>query len=228
MSEVIDFGINLWLSAPALLKGSLIVLAGWLSALIIRVIVKALLKLLRFDRFADKIGFSEFLNKGNAGYCPSGLVAALSFWLILALTFLMASRTLDFEVVNQLSDNILSALPSLFAAVFIIVVGVVILVFLANVVGTISKNAGWKHSRLLIKGVRYIGGLLIFILILDQVGLGQSLISSMFLIAFAALAFSLSLAFGLGCKDIARTAMISFLKAIIERDGSNGESDMEG
>jgi hypothetical protein len=61
-----------------------------------------------------------------------------------------------------------------------------------------------------------------------QVDLGRTLINSMVQILFAAVAFGLALAFGLGCKEIARDAATRWPQNLREKRRSDGRSDLEG
>jgi hypothetical protein len=47
-------------------------------------------------------------------------------------------------------------------------------------------------------------------------------------ILFAALVFGLALAFGLGCKDIARDAAMRFLQNLREKRRTDERADLEG
>ena len=76
--------------------------------------------------------------------------------------------------------------------------------------------------------VKIAGYILVAGLALTQVDLGRTLISTMVQILFAAVAFGLALAFGLGCKDLARDAASRWLQNLREKRRSDGRSDLEG
>jgi hypothetical protein len=65
-------------------------------------------------------------------------------------------------------------------------------------------------------------------LALDQLNLSRSLITTLFQILFAAAAFAAALAFGLGCKDLARDAMQRLLRNLREKERAEKGSDLEG
>ena len=50
----------------------------------------------------------------------------------------------------------------------------------------------------------------------------------MLLMLFGALVFGLALAFGLGCKDIARSSMERWLRELRERERMTKGTDLEG
>ena len=72
------------------------------------------------------------------------------------------------------------------------------------------------------------GYVLVVGIALEQIDLSRTMISAMLQILFAAVVFGLALAFGLGCKDLARDAAARFLQTLRERRRSDGRPDLEG
>jgi hypothetical protein len=217
MQSFLDFVMATWSGAPAIARGFAVLLVGWLGALLTKAIVRGLLALLRFDRFADKVGLGAFLEKGKVAYRPAKLVSVLFYWLALVMVFIIASRTLDIAAVNRITDSLVDALPSLFAGIFVIIIGIVIVTFLANVIETIARNAAIGDARAVARISRYIGFAAIFLLASDQLGLSQGLLTTFLVIAFAAIALAFAIAFGLGSVDLAREAMQNLLKTLHDR-----------
>ncbi|MBL8965465.1 MAG: hypothetical protein JNG85_00575 [Spirochaetaceae bacterium] len=217
MRDFFDFVAATWSGAPAMARGFAVLLAGWLGALLTKAIVRGLLALLRFDRFADKVGLGAFLEKGKVDYRPAKLVSVLSYWLAMVIVFVMASRTLDIAAVNRISDGIVDALPALFAGIFVTIIGLVIVTFLGNVIETIARNAAFGDARAVARIFRYIGFAAILILASDQLGLGKGLLSTFLVIGFAAISLAFAIAFGFGSVDLARETMQNLLKKLNER-----------
>lgn len=228
MNEYLELAESLWAGAPRALQAIAILAAGTFLAFLARKATHLFLRLARFDKFAERFGFAEFLRKGNAAYRPASLVGVVVFWIVMIATFLSVSRTLDIAAVNQLASSLGAAVPGVIAAAFIVFVGIVCVVFLGNVVETVSRNAAFRYGRLVASVVRYAGSLVLVLLVLDLVGLGQSLISFLVMIAFSAIALAFALAFGLGCKDLAREAMQEFFRNLREKEREKGKTDLEG
>ena len=72
------------------------------------------------------------------------------------------------------------------------------------------------------------GYLIVATMALEQIGLGQTIVSTLFILLFASLALALALAFGLGCKDMARKYMEDFIRNIQEKERMRHGSDLEG
>jgi hypothetical protein len=223
MNEIRSIFVSAWLAAPPLARGIALLVAGWIAALLVRSIILGVLTLLRFDRFAETVGLGEFLRNGRIGFRPARLLSVLSYRLILLVTFLVASRALDLAAVNAITDSLLAALPAIAAAIFITVIGLVVVGFLGNVIETIARNTALTNVKAVVNTFRYIGYTVILLLASDQLGFGKSLLSSLLLIAFAATALGFAIAFGLGSVEIARKTMEGFLINL----GKRGESESE-
>lgn len=213
---------------PPIAGAFLTFVIGWIFARFSRFLVPKLLSLLRFDRFSDKTGITGFLKKGNVEHSPSRLVGLLLYWLIMIIILSNTVARLDYVAASSISTWISSALPRSIAAFIIVVIGIVVVIFLSNFFITIAKNAA-IHSPILIgKAIRYIGFIVVATMALDQLGLGQTIVSTIFILLFAAVAFGLALAFGLGCKDLAKKYMEDFIRNVQEKGRVKRGTDLEG
>lgn len=228
MNEVLDFLQKGWAGFPTWFQALLVLLCGVAGAFLGRFLVSAFLKLIRFDRLNDRIGVSEFLRKGGVVYTGSRLVGAGVFWIILITAFLETSRLLDITLITSVFAKFNTMLPGILAAILVTVVGLVIIGFIGNFTVTIARNAGFVHARLLGKAIRYIGFVLVGIVALEQIEVGAGIFGTVLLILFAALSLGLALAFGLGCKDMARDAAQKALRVIRENNRASSKSDLEG
>lgn len=214
-------------STPWLLS-ILVLIAGWALALLLRLGLSKLLEVARFNVLCDRLGITEFLRKGLVRNAPSKLVGITAFWIVLAVAFFWIARILDIRVLSSVSDRIAQSAPGLVAAIFIGIIGLVGVSFLANFVATLARTAALPHARLLSRAVRVAGDLIIVVLALEQANLSGTLLSSLVLILVAAASFGVALAFGLGCKDLAREAFQKLLAGLRERDRVSRGSDLEG
>lgn len=212
MNTIPEVLVSSWQSLPPLVHGIFVLLAGWVLALVLRSVVHGLLALFRFDSLADRVGWGEFLRNGHVTHRPAKLLGLLVYHFTLLIAFLVASRALDLEAVNAITDSLVEALPAITAAVFITAIGLVLVGFLSNVIGTIARNTAITNVRAVVNTFRTIGYVVILLLASDQLGFGKSLLSSLLLIAFAAFAFGVALAFGLGSADSARRVVENFLR----------------
>lgn len=228
MNAILGMLDEFWSAAPPTLRGLIVLVLGLLGAWVLRKLVEGLLALLRFDKVADRVGLGEFLRKGGVAYRPAKLLSAIVGWMAILATLLAASRSLDIVFVNQFSDNLVGALPGAIAAILVVIVGILLMSFLANLVETVARNAAWPAAHLAARAVWYVGTAIVLLIALDQLGLGRSILGWLLVIAFGAVSLAFALAFGLGGQGLAREALEAALRSLRERSRSGPGDDLEG
>ncbi|MDX9827519.1 MAG: hypothetical protein RBT73_07200 [Spirochaetia bacterium] len=201
---------------------------GWLVAILARLLIPKLLGLLRFDRLSEKTGIASFLRKGNVHHSPSRLIGYLVYWFLMIIVLSNTVARLDKGAANSLSAWMRSALPNLLATLITVIIGFVVVTFLSNFIVTIARNAAVHSPDMIGRIIKYLGYFVVATMALEQLGLGQTIISTIFIILFAAIALGIGLAFGLGCKDMAKKAFEDFLKNLREKQRVGQGTDLEG
>jgi len=227
MNASLSTAITLWNGLPVELASVITLIGGFLGATLARFLVSSVLLLTRFDKLGEKAGFSDFLRKGGVTYTPSQLVSVFVFWVIMVAVLIYLSRLLDIQVVNSFTERIRDIVPGLMAALLIVVIGVLMVSFVANFTRTILRNAGSSHGDLIAKALRYLGISLIVLIALEELNIGRTILSTLVLILSATGGLALALAFGLGCKDLAREWVQRVLLDLREKKRSGGKQDME-
>lgn len=217
-----------WESLPSVVKSAAVLALGWAAARLARLLVSGLLALVRVDRIAERTGLGEFLRKGNVGYSPSRLAGHFAYWLVMIAAFVKIALILDVRLVEALSDRVVDFLPSVMAAALILAMGALLVSFVSNFARTIARNAAIPSAGLLAKAIKYAGNSILALLALEQIGLGATILSRLLELLVAAAAFGVALAFGLGCKDMAKDAMQGFLRNLRERERGSKGGDLEG
>ncbi len=213
---------------PPIAGALLTFILGWIVAVLARMLIPKLLGLLRFDRLSEKTGIASFLRKGNVHHSPSRLVGYLLYWFLMIAVLSNTVARLDEGVANSLSAWLRSALPNLLATLITVIIGLVVVTFLSNFIITIARNAAVHSPDLIGRIIKYLGYFIVATMAMEQMGLGQTIISTIFVLIFAAIALGVGLAFGLGCKDMAKRAFEGFIKNLREKQRVGQGSDLEG
>jgi hypothetical protein len=228
MNELLSSVGTIWSSLPPFAAALIVLVFGWLAAAAIRFLVSKFFLVIRFDKLSAKTGLSEFLRKGNAKYSPSRLVGVIAYWIALLAVFLSIARILDLGIYVAISGKLVQALPNLIAGALVGIVGSLIVAFLANVVETIALNASFSHARILSRAIKWLGIVIVLTVALEQAGLGKSIVEYIFQILLGSAAFGAALAFGLGCKDMARESLQRLIRNLREKERVSRGSDLEG
>ena len=226
-SEAGLFSAGWWQTPPPGLVALGVLLLGAIVALLVRLLAARVLEAVGFNRLCDRVGVTELLRKGAVGYSPSRLAASTAEWVVLLAAVLWGLHLLGMHVISAWLAQLGGSLPSLLTAISIAILGYAAVAFLANVVRTIARNAASPNAELLARVTKWGGAVVVAWVAVDQLGIEIRFISSILLILVAATAFGLVLAFGLGCKDMAREAMQKLLRDLRERR-QQPPTDLEG
>ena len=199
---------------PSLFAALLVFLVGWLLAKAVRLLVFRFLLAVRFDVASEKAGIDDILVRAELRQSPAELVALLAQWLVLLIGLMTAVNTLGLSSVSDLLNHVLLYIPKVIAAVVVLILGLFFANVLAGVVRAAAANAGMGEADVLGALARYAIVSFTVAVTLEELGIGAELVRSAFVILFGAVALGLALAFGLGCKDLAREWMVRYLDGI--------------
>ncbi len=188
---------------PRFLEMLLILLVGWIIAYVLTVIVRSLLKIARFDRLSEHTGTTQLL-RGAALPSLTELVSRFVFWVAWFGFILLGINVLGVIGIEQHVASFFGFLPRLFAALFILFFGLLAASFFSRASLLSAVNAGLPSPRLISWAVRTMIILFVVSMAFEELGIGSHTVSVAFTLTFGSLMLGLSLAFGLGGKDLAR------------------------
>jgi hypothetical protein len=182
---------------PRLFLAVLILIVGWLVAMVVRVAIVRALRALNFNVITEKAGIDQFLQQGGAEIDTIRVLGSLFYWLVIFVALMVAFNSLDLAYVTDLIGRIVLFVPKVMIAVVILVFGAYFGRFVAAAIATYLKNIGVGEAGIVGRLALY--SILVFVVMiaLDQLGLGD-IIRQTFLIVVGAAALALALAFGLG------------------------------
>ena len=189
---------------PNLISSIIIFVVGLVAGWILRKMLVTILNALKTDRFCEKVGITQGLEKIGIRATPTVIVGRIAYWLVVIIFIIIALHVLKVPVIVELLKKLFVYLPNIAVAFLLILVGYL----LGNVLGRAaliaSVNAGIRSSSLLANGVKTIIVLIAFAMALEQLGIGRETVIVAFTIIFGGIVFALALAFGLGGRDIAK------------------------
>ncbi len=153
---------------------------------------------LRFDaRFEGNENLSEWTQS------PSRLVARIVFWGIFLLGVLVGISA--FEAGSSdvgVSAYVFSYVPRVVGALILLFAGTLIARVLGRSVLISGVNMNLQYARLLGTGVKWLVLVLTAAMVLDHLAIGGRIVDLAFGILFGGIVFALSLAVGLGSRDL--------------------------
>lgn len=183
---------------PGVLALIVAVLFSALIALLAVTLLKRFLKSVRFDEKMETWGFTG-IAEWSPRQSPTLLVTRVFAWLVILLGFILGLAAFD---ANLTSRVLFGYLPNVVAAVLLILVGSIIARYLARSVLIEGVNMNLHYARLLSVGVKWMVMVLTIAMALDHLRIGTDIVHLAFGILFGGIVFALSLAVGLGSKEM--------------------------
>lgn len=188
---------------PRVLVMLVIIVVGWLIAMLARAIVRRALVLVKFDALSESAGTAQLL-RNAALPTPRDLVASLTFWVVWIVFLLLGINALEVVSLREQIAQLLLFLPQIFVAVLILFVGFLLANFLARAALLAAVNANLPFARLLAGSVRFLVVLLTVSMALEQLALAHRTVLIAFTILFGAVMLALAIAFGIAGQHLAR------------------------
>jgi hypothetical protein len=151
---------------------------------------------------------------------PTELTARVSFWgcVLLGLIIGVSAFDASYATGATLPISLLPYLTHAVGAILLLVAGNLIARFLARSVLIGAVNAQLQYARFLSLGVKWLVLVLTAAMILDHLQIGGNVVELAFGILFGGIVLTLSLAIGLGSRDLVSRS----LESHVERTGERG------
>ena len=105
-------------------------------------------------------------------------------------------------------------MPRVIAATIVLVVGIALAMVLGAVTRRLFESAGFRGAAIRGRVVTIILSAFAMLLALEQLGLAAQLIVALGVTTVAAAGLAFALAFGLGCRDLARDFVVEMLRSL--------------
>lgn len=203
---------------PALFIGIILIIIGFLLAMILRAIVSRLSRFLKMDRLSEKVGLSMILQKSGIKEPFSWLVGNALYWLVLISFVIMGLDALKIPAVENLLREFWFYVPNVIVAVIILVAGYLLGNFLGRAALIAAVNAGMLMSGLVGKFVKFTVFVMAATMALEMLGIGEDTVLIAFAIIFGGVVLALAIAFGFGGRDMAKDYIEKMFKEKKEED----------
>jgi len=198
--------------APRLVTALLVFVFGLLVTRLAETLARGLCRLLKLDSKLDSVWIFRPWIKGTLSMTPSTTIGTFTFYILLIIVILLTLRVLNPEMNKMILTSMGQILPRMFGFMLIIFLGSLIAMFVSVFAQLVLDRSGVQHPQLWGKVVAWstFGGAIL--LSMEQLGIVGKLLTFVVLILFSAIALAGAIAFGLGCKDMARQFLIELLK----------------
>ena len=196
--------LSLFLAAiPRVIGFIVILIIGWLISGVLATAVAALLRAVRFNDLAQRSGLTGFVQNMGLRTDTAGVLANIVKWFVRLIVLVVAFDALGLPAVSAVLQQFLLWIPNLVVAVVILVIAGLAANALGNLVRGSTAQAGFDNPDLLATIARTAVWGFGIVVAVNQIGVAQALVNTLFMGLVGALALALGLAFGLGGRDTA-------------------------
>ena len=194
-------GEQLALVLPSFLAAAVILLAGYFLARTLQRWTDALLRRLNFNKMAERGGLSEAMGRTGTRLDPIHAVGTLLFWMVMLVVILLTSTALGLESINEMFGTMLSYIPTLIAAIVIVILGMIVGEFVRGIV--LASAGGVEGVPTVARIAKGAVVVIAVFMAVQQLGVAAEIVTAAFTLLLGALALGVGLAFGIGNRDLA-------------------------
>ena len=188
---------------PQLLGAIIILVIGWIISGILAGLIERGLKAVGFEKASQKAGIAGFIEEAGSDWTVSKVVAEIVKWFIRLIAIQAAASILGMTQISAIINSVLLWLPNLVVALAIIVLGAFLANFVSKIVrGSVAKM-GFGNPDLIANIARFAIIGFAVIAAVDQLGIAETVVNTLFIGVVAAIAAAFALAFGLGGQKVA-------------------------
>lgn len=191
-------------SIPKVIGFAVILIVGWFLASLLSKGVAALLRTVKFNDLSQRSGFSAFVESTGVGTDASGFLALIAKWFIRLLAMVVAFDALGLPAVSDVLRQMLLWLPNVVVALVVLVLGGLAANALAGLVRASTERAGISNPDMLANIARIAVWAFAIVIAVNQIGVAQTLVNTLFMAVVGAVALAAGLAFGLGGRETAQ------------------------
>jgi hypothetical protein len=188
---------------PKVIAFAIILVLGWVLAGLIARGAGALLRGVRFDELSERSGFAAFVANAGVRAGPTDFLAALVKWFVRLIVLVVAFDALGLPAVSDVLRQLLLWLPNLAVAIVVLIIGGLLANAAAGMLRGATASAGLRHPELIANVGRVAVWIFAIIVAVNQLGIAQTLVNTLFMGAVALVVLALGLSFGLGGRDVA-------------------------
>ena len=219
MSSIIppDFGAQLEATLTSVSEGFIlflisagVFLLGWILATLLSRLVQSLFSLIGVDasyaRLRQQGGLAPELS-------PSRFAGYIMFWAIILAAILVSLRVVGMDLAPSITARLQDVVPRVLTSALVLLLGVPIAMAAGRIIGTLLAQTGVRLGRLRSQMLVSVLVAFMVLLALEQLGLAAQLVMAIGIATVGAVGLALALAFGLGCRDLARDLVVEYLRA---------------
>lgn len=205
---------NIWLEItnifPNIIGALIVLIIGWLITKLLVKIIKKVLKLAQAHKLDEKINEIEIIEGKQLNFNTIKVVSKVVKYLMYIVLLVTASDIMGLDIITQQISDLISYLPSLFAALIIFIVGLLFANFVKNGLKSLFESMDLSGGKMISQVVFFLMLTFISITALNQAGIDTEIISNNINMIIAAFLLAFAIAFGFGAREVVGKLLKTF------------------
>jgi len=205
---------------PSFISGMMILIIGWIIAVVLSKIIGGTLEKIGFDGILEKVGVTRLLQRLGIGGSVTQILAKAIFWVVILFIFRSAAEALGMKDISALIEQIFAFLPRAITATIILLVGFMVADIIQNAVFTRLDSLGIRYAKTL-SGLIF-GFIVIMVLTvaLPQLGVETKLLNATVSILVGGIALAMAITLGMGMKTISQNLVAGVYARDVYKNGT--------
>jgi len=144
---------------------------------------------------------------------PSRFAGYITFWSIILASIMVSLRIMGMDLAPSITARLQDVVPRVLTSALVLLLGIPIAAGAGRIIGTLLSSTGVRLGRLRSQAIVTVLVVFMVLMALEQLGLAAQLVMAVGIAAVGAAGLALALAFGLGCRDLARDLVVEYLRA---------------
>ena len=197
---------------PKLIGALIILIIGWFIARAVKWALYKVLKAVKFNDIADKVGINGKLRDAGLKSDAAGWMSKLGYWMVMFTVLTLFFDALGLGVVSDLLNSVIAYLPKLIVGCILLIVGMFLADFVRDLVKATLKSGSFDNPNL-VGNIAY--GAIMFLtvsIVLNQLQIGGQIVNTIVTAVLGGLSIAVAIAFGLGGRDWAAATIKNISK----------------
>ena len=192
---------KLFLALPNIFLAIIVFIVGWVLATAIGKTVKTIVATTKIDNALAKLRVDQVASRLGLRLDTGKFIGELVKWFLIIAFLLVSSDILGLSAVSQFLNSILLYIPNVIIAAIVLLIAALVANLLQKIAtgsAAAANLAAANFAGIVVKWAILIVG---FLVAVDQLGIAQAYLGTLYTGIVAMLAIAGGLAFGLGGKD---------------------------
>lgn len=195
---------------PGILKGIAFVLVAFFVYKIVMWLVKRLLNVSRIEKLNHMINETEMLQNSNVKINITNVIVGIVKFILVLIILIVGSEFLNLNIVSVQIGKLLEYLPKFLIGVLIFVFGVYLASQAKKLIFSLIKSVDSGGAKAISSLAFYLIFVFVSITALNQIGVNTEIISNNLTYIIGAALVAVTLAIGLGSRDIIYRLILGF------------------